>query len=139
MKSYTAIVALALLLGSSHTRALEKTERSQARAVDVIDQSATLLSHEPVLRGLSCRSGSVGALPNLQRVKLGDTISYKNYSFQVGIIEVTKTLQNMKSGGKTIAQQGDVVCAVAASAKTLPYDDKCNALWVYIPKCRPIQ
>lgn len=134
----TFLIIVFCLLGSSSIRALE-TERSRAVAVEVLDQSATLLSHESILLGLSCKSGPIGELPNLRQVMIGDVISYKNYSFRVGLIEVTKFLEDAKSGGQTIANKEDIVCVLAADERSLPYEDRCKALWVRIAKCRPLQ
>jgi hypothetical protein len=139
VKTYrTFLIIVFCLLGPSSVQALE-TERSRAVAVEVLDQSATLLSHESVLLGLSCKSGQIGELPNLRQVKIGDIISYKDYSFRVGLIEVTKFSEDMKSGGQTIAKKGDIVCVLAADERSLPYEDRCKALWVRIAKCRPLR
>lgn len=138
MKTSTFLIIIFCLLSPSSVQAIEP-ERSRAVAVEVLDQSATLLSHESVLLGLSCKSGPVGKLPNLRQVKIGDVISYKDYSFRVGLIEVTRFSEDMKSGGQTIARKGDIVCVLAADERYLPYEDRCKALWVHIPKCRPLQ
>ena len=126
------------LFSSSYVQATEP-QTSRAVAVEALDQSATLLSHESMLLGLSCRSGPVGQLPNLRLVKIGDVITYKGYSFRVGLIEVTKFTEDMKSGRQTIAKQGDVTCVLAADEQSLPYENRCKALWVLIAKCRPLQ
>jgi hypothetical protein len=131
-------VIVACLLGPSTVQALE-TIKSRAMAVEALDQSATLLSHESILFGLSCKSGPVGELPDLRQVKIGDTISYKSYSFTVGLINVTKLFEDARWGGETIAKKGDIVCVLAADERSLPSEDRCKALWVYIPKCRPLQ
>jgi hypothetical protein len=136
MKIFLIIVFC--LLSPSFVQAIEP-ETSRAVAVEALDQSATLLSHESVLLGLSCKSGPVGELPNLRQVKIGDVITYKGYSFRVGLIEVTKFFEDMKSGRQTIAKKGDVVCVLAADERSLPYEDRCKALWVRIAKCRPLQ
>jgi hypothetical protein len=114
-------------------------EKYRATSVEVASGTATLLSHESVLFGLSCSSGPVGDLPNLKQVELGDTITLKNYSFRVGVIEVTRVLEDMSWAGETIAKKGDIVCVLAADEKALPSDDDCEALWVHIPQCRPIR
>ena len=132
------LIVVVYLLDSPLGQALE-SETSRAMAVEVLDQSAALLSHESVFLGLSCKSGPVGALPNLRQVKIGDTISFKDYSFQVGLIEVTKFLEDVRSSGHTIAKKGDIVCVLAADEKSLPYKDRCKALWVRIAKCHPLQ
>ena len=133
------ICGLSLFLaGLGVVHALE-VEEYRATAVEVAGGTATLLSHESILSGLSCRSGPVGELPNLRQVKLGDAITLKNYSFRVGLIEVTRFLEDASWGGNTIARKGDVVCVLAANESALPSDDDCEALWVRIPKCRPLQ
>ena len=107
----------------------------RASAVEVLEGSATLFSHESVFLGMSCKSGPVGELSALRTVRVGDKISLGKYSFRVGVIEVTKHSQDVQVGGKTIAKAGDVECVMAADEKTLPYGDKCNALWVRAAKC----
>ncbi|MEE8113378.1 MAG: hypothetical protein V3T23_03390, partial [Nitrososphaerales archaeon] len=126
------------LAGLGAVHALE-VEEYRATAVEVAGGTATLLSHESFLFGLSCRSGPVGDLPNLRQVKLGDTITLKDYSFRVGLIEVTRFLDDASWGGNTIAKKGDIVCVLAADERALPSDDDCEALWVRIPKCRSVR
>ncbi len=132
------LIILFCLLGPSIPLALD-TEKGRATVVEVLDQPATLFSHESVLFGLSCKSGPVGELHNLHQVKIGDTISHKAYSFRVGLIEVTKFLEDARWGGETIAKKGDVVCVLAADEESLPSEGRCKALWVRIPKCRPVR
>ncbi len=128
MNLYRTICTLSLFLaGLGVVHALE-VEEYRATAVEVAGGTATLLSHESILFGLSCNSGPVGDLPNLRQVKLGDTVTLKKYSFHVGLIKVTRFLEDMGWGGNTIAKKGDIVCVLAADEKALPSDDDCEAL-----------
>ncbi len=139
MKTHRILpIVVFCFFGPSTVQGLE-TEESRAMAIEVLEQSATILSHESILLGLSCKSGPVGELPNLRHVKIGDTISYKDYSFRVGLIKVTKFLEDARWSGQTIAKKGDIVCVLAADERSLPSEDRCKALWVRISKCRPLQ
>ncbi len=133
----TLIVIVSIQLLSTSGYALE-IEEYRVNEIKVVGGSAKLLSHESILLGLSCRSGPVGDLPNLSQVSIGDTITLGKYTFKVGLIEVTKYLEDASWRGNTIAKKGDIVCVVAADEKALPHEDDCEALWVRIPNCLPI-
>ena len=108
-----------------------------ATSIDVSKGDVTLYSHERVLLGLSCRSGPVGKLTGLKTISIGDTINHEEYSFKVGIIEVTKFNEDLSSDGETIAKKGEVVCVVAENEDALPSDKDCDALWLRIVNCQP--
>ncbi len=110
-----------------------------ATSIDVSQGVATLYNQETVLLGVSCRTGAVGKLAGLRTISIGDTIKHSRYSFRVGIIEVSKMNEDTRWGGETIAKKGDIVCTVAASGDTLPSDNACNALWLQIVNCQPLQ
>jgi hypothetical protein len=131
-------VTISLLLNINASYALE-AEEFRAKIVEVEDGVATLFSHESALFGLSCSSGPIGELENIKIIKLGDTIFLNNYEFMVGIINVTRFLEDASWGGTKIAKKGDVVCVLAADEAALPSDGDCDALWVRIPHCRPLQ
>ena len=63
-------------------------ERYLANRIDVSKSEVTLYTHKKVLFGLSCSSGPDGQLTGLETISVGDVISYKNYSFQVGLIVI---------------------------------------------------
>lgn len=75
-------------------------------------------------------------MPSLRRVEIGDQIVLGKYSFRVGIIEVVRYKQDIKATG---AKAGDVECILAPDEKRLPYNDKCDALWVRITNCRALR
>ena len=125
------IAASAIASGSTIAQ-----ETSLAKRIDASRGDAVMYLHEQV--GISCKSGPVGK-PSLSEVRLGDTLKQGNYSFKVGIIEVTKHTSDMRMGDKTLAKKGDIECVLAADRSKLPYDDKkCQALWVRIINCRPL-
>lgn len=133
-----AIFSVMYIFKFDVAHALE-TKEFKASEIASIDGKATLLSHESIWLGLTCRSGSVGRFSNLKQVKLGDTIKHEKYSFRVGLIEVTHYLEDFKWGKDVIAKKGDTVCVIAADKSALPSEHDCDALWLRIPKCRPIQ
>jgi len=110
-----------------------------ATSINASQGEATLFSHEPVLLGLSCKSGPIAKMSGLSTVNIGDTLAHGKYSFRVGIIEVSRYKKDVRSGGTTYARAGDVICALAANRRTLPYEDDCDALWVRIVNCQPIR
>ena len=114
-------------------------EEFPATSIDVSQGEVTLYTHESVLLGLSCKSGSVAKLIGLRTISIGDTIKHEKYSFRVGIIKVSKFNQDASWGGKTIAKKGDVVCVVAANEDALPSEKDCDALWLRINNCRPLR
>jgi hypothetical protein len=86
--------------------------------------------------GLSCSSGPVGDVPGLEKVSIGDTIRYGDYSFRVGLIEVTRFNKDFSWGGTEIARTGELVCVLAADKASLPREDDCDALWIRAAGCR---
>ena len=131
------LIVVSLGVASVATAAEPIVER--ANGMESFDNQAVLFSHESVMLGLTCKSGPVGRISNLGHVKLGDSISIGGKVLVVGLIEVTTYTEDIKSGGQVIARKGDVVCVAAASEKTLPYNDKCNALWLHVEKCRVLK
>ena len=129
---------MAAIITVASANALE-TETHSAKHIEVVDGDAVMYTHEKVLLGLSCRSGPVGKLSDLSEVRIGDTLTLGIYSFRVGIIEVTRYGRDIKSSGQTIAKKGDTECILAASSAMLPYEDKCQALWVRIKNCQPLE
>jgi hypothetical protein len=118
MNQYTAIYSLGLLFfGIGAANALE-VEEYHAKEVEVAGGTASLLYKESILFGLSCGSGSYD-LPNLKHIILGDTIKLKDHSFRVGLIEVTRFLEDASWGGQTIAKKGDIVCVLATDERAL--------------------
>ena len=110
-----------------------------ATSIDVSQGVATLYSKEPVLLGVSCKTGPVGRLAGLRTISIGDTIKNNRYSFRVGIIEVSMINEDASWGGETIAKKGDIVCHVAPSEDALSSDKGCDALWLQIVHCRPLK
>ena len=110
-----------------------------AKSIDVTKGEVTLYSHESILLGLSCKSGPVSKLTGLRTISIGDTIKYGKYAFRVGIIKVSKFNEDAKLDGKTMAKKGDMVCVVAANENALPSEKDCNALWLRIVNCQPLQ
>jgi len=137
MKKLSILLFLCILVAVP-AWALE-VEEFLATRVDVSQGEVTLFSHESILLGLSCISGSVGKLDGLNTISIGDTIKYDKYSFRVGIIKVSKFKEDATWGGETIAKKGDVVCVVAANEDALPSDKDCSALWLRIVNCRPLK
>jgi hypothetical protein len=136
MRRLVAFFALGGLLLPAVSGADSSTVVSYARTADLSGAKATLFKHESILLGLSCRSGPVGELINLQRVSLGDTIRYGEYSFVVGIIEVTLFKKDVSWSGEVLGRKGEVNCVLAADKQSLPSDDDCDALWVLARGCR---
>ncbi|MGH8617171.1 MAG: hypothetical protein ACREUW_05730 [Burkholderiales bacterium] len=115
----------------------QKIQTSRAAAIEVLDGSASLLSREFV--GQSCTVKPRIALPEAHEVRIGDTIGVEGYSFKVGLIEVDTHLDDITFNDQVIAKAGDVVCLLAAGEKSWPYAFTCNALWVRVGKCRPLE
>jgi len=113
-------------------------ETFAAKRIDVSHGEVVMYTHEEVLLGLSCKSGPVGKLTGLSEIRIGDTLKQGKYSFQVGIIEVTKYSRDIRAGNQTIAKKGETECVLAANREMLPYEDKCRAVWVRITNCEPI-
>ena len=126
------------VLTFSPALALDVTKLN-AQAVDLSGSSAVLYSHESILLGFSCKSGPVGTLQGVSVVRLGDTVTVGGKSFRVGIIEVTKYNEDAEWGKDILAKKGDLVCVLAPDAKSLPYDDDCEALWINAPGCRVLE
>ena len=110
-----------------------------ASSIDASTGEATLYQHRSILFGLSCMSGPIGDIKGLKRISLGDTIRYKETSFKVGIIEVTRFNEDYISHGEKIAKKGDVVCVLVANEDAFPSDNDCDALWVRIVNCHPLK
>ena len=57
------------------------------------------------------------------------------------MIEAVSFSEDLKTNsGKVLAQKGDTQCVLAADEKALPYEEKrCDALWMFVPKCRVIE
>ena len=114
-------------------------EEFKVTSIDVSQGEVTLYSHESILLGLSCESGPVGKVTGLRTISIGDVINHEKYTFQVGVIQVSKFNQDASWGGETIAKKGDVVCVVAANEDALPSEKDCDALWLRITNCRPLK
>ena len=114
--------------------------KTKVRAIDVLDK-ATMYSKTKVYLGVSCRTAPEGDMPSLKQVRLGDTVFVGKHSFKVGVIEAVSFSEDLKtSNGKVLAQKGETQCVLAADEKALPYEEKrCDALWMFVPKCRVIE
>jgi TPR repeat protein len=87
---------------------------------------------------ISCVSGSHGKMEDLGIVSIGDKLYAEKYSFQVGIIEMTKLPKDLKSGNKIFARKGQTICVIAKNKNSLPQEDDCDALWISSIGCKSV-
>jgi len=100
--------------------------------IEVLRGPVTLHGFDP-----DCHSIVLGELPHIKRIKLGDTIALKQYTFKVGLIDAAIAMTDGATDGKPLYKKGDLVCLVAERA--LPTQDSgCNRLWVRVPSCRQL-
>ncbi len=137
---WATATTLILTLAPALLYAAPEMKRQHVEAVEMLDK-ATMYSKTPRFLGVTCRTAPVGDVAGLKQVKIGDTLSLGNFSIKVGVIEAVSFSEDLVAkDGRVLVRKGEVQCAVAANERALPYEKRrCDALWVFTPRCRVIR
>ena len=135
----TTLAVLILALWGTGICNAEYASDFRAFSIEVSKKPAELWVQKPEIFGLGCYSGLVQRLHNVDKIQLGDGLSWGRNRINVGMIKVTKFNADVLLDGKTIARRGDVICQIAEAETELPTFGECSARWVQVNSCKVIE
>ena len=115
----------------------DQAELSRVSEIEVLNDSAVMYFHKYGV--ITSVTGPVGREGIPTRIRLGDVITVKDRTIQVGVIEVTAVLEDIVWQGELVARKGDVLCDIAESPDELPSGRKLSYLWINVTECRPVE
>jgi hypothetical protein len=130
------LMASTLLLAPNLATAQSKTVEFQARAIEVLDDSATMLYHADYwITTVTWPVGKEG-IPKV--IRLGDVVTVGNRTLVANYIFVTQCLERMEWGGDVLCEKGQTTCTVVERPEDVPSDEERDRQWIYVKKCRPL-
>jgi hypothetical protein len=132
------VVAFAIaVICAAPATAQDKVEEFQAKAIEVVNDSAAMLYHADYW--ITVASGTVGKAGIPQVIRLGDTISVEDRKLQVNHIFAKRCLVRMEWDGQVLCEEGQVSCVAVERPEDVPSDEERDRLWIYVKECKPLE
>jgi len=130
------LVAAVVLLAPNSAIAQSKTVEFQARAIEVLNDSAEMWYHADYW--ITTVMGNAGKQGIPKVIHLGDVVTVQDRTLVANHIFVTQCLERMERGGEVLCEKGQTYCTVVERPEDVPSDEERDRQWIYVKDCHPL-